>query len=54
MYVVVVRVTSLMKLQFVLHTLRQTEIPALLDSGVTNAPLSKFFVHKKLLVLIVW
>jgi hypothetical protein len=41
-----------MKQQFaVTHTIRHTEIPALLDSWVTNT-LSKCCAHKKLLVLV--
>ena len=37
-----------MKRQFLAtHTILQTEIPALLDSCVTNTPLSKCCVHKK-------
>ena len=38
MHVVNIRVTSLMKQQFVIHIFRQTEIPTLLDGGVTNTP----------------
>jgi hypothetical protein len=39
---------SLMKQQFVVtHTIRQTEIPALLDSWVTNAPSVKMLQPQK-------
>jgi hypothetical protein len=38
-----------MKQQFVvIHTIPQTEIPALLDSWVTNTPSVKCCVHKKI------
>jgi hypothetical protein len=36
-----------MKEQFIVtHTIRQNEIPALLDSWVTSTPSFKFCVHK--------
>jgi len=40
---------SLMKRQFVVvtHTNRQTEIPALLDSWVTNTPAAKMLCPQK-------
>ena len=38
-----------MKQQFIItHTIRQTEIPALLDSWVNKQHLSKYFVHNKI------
>jgi len=42
-------ILSLMKQQFVItHTVHQTEIPALLDSWVTNTPSVKiWYSHKK-------
>jgi hypothetical protein len=40
---------SLMKEQFVVtHTIRQTEIPALLDSWVTNTPSIKMLCPQKI------
>ena len=40
---------SLMKRQFVVtHTIRQTEMPALLDSCVTNTPSVKTFYPQKI------
>jgi len=48
MHVVIVRVTSLMKQQFVVHTFGQTEIPALLDGGVTNTPSVKVLCPQKI------
>jgi hypothetical protein len=45
--------TSLMKQQFILtHTTRQTEIPALLDSLVTNTPSVKMLYSQKISCLI--
>ena len=48
MHVVIVRVTSLMKQQFVVHTFRQTEIPTLLDDGVINTPSVKILCPQKI------